>query len=131
MPCNYKQYPPNWKEIRARILSRANNKCEVCGVENGVTGYRLKDGSFISYAEAQGRYQYETDVPNLYSDYREIKIVLTIAHLDHDPENWQVKDERLQALCQKHHNAYDRDMRIANSKQTRNRKKGQMKLFNP
>ncbi len=33
MPCNYKLYPSNWKEIRERILKRAKNKCECCGLQ--------------------------------------------------------------------------------------------------
>lgn len=35
------------------------------------------------------------------------KIVLTIAHLDHDETNFGVSDERLQALCQRCHTRYD------------------------
>ena len=27
-------YPPNWKEIVARINERAKNRCELCGAEN-------------------------------------------------------------------------------------------------
>ena len=38
-----------------------------------------------------------------------IKIVLTIAHLDHDETNWDVKDERLAALCQRCHLRYDKN----------------------
>ena len=34
-----------------------------------------------------------------------IKIVLTIAHLDHTPEN--CADDNLRAWCQRHHLAYD------------------------
>jgi len=37
-----------------------------------------------------------------------IKIILTVAHLDHDPENWEVNSERLKALCQRCHLNYDR-----------------------
>jgi 5-methylcytosine-specific restriction endonuclease McrA len=74
MPIDYKKYPPNWKtEIRPRILKRAEHKCEFCGIENYAINPR---GS---------------------------KVVLTIAHLDHDPENWNVTDDRLKALCQKCH----------------------------
>ncbi len=74
MPCDYTIYPPNWKtEIRPRILNRANHKCEYCGIEN----YSINS--------------------------RGSKIILTIAHLDHDPENWKVKDNRLAALCQACH----------------------------
>lgn len=39
MPIDYKKYPKNWlSEIRPRVLKRADNKCEFCGVEN----YALK-----------------------------------------------------------------------------------------
>jgi len=34
---------------------------------------------------------------------------LTIAHLDHDRDNFDVFDERLAALCQKCHLNYDRN----------------------
>ena len=33
-PENRKRYPSNWKDIRNKILKRANNRCEFCGVEN-------------------------------------------------------------------------------------------------
>jgi hypothetical protein len=83
MPIDYRKYPENWKnEIRPRILKRANNCCEFCGVENGIMVFR--------------------DNIN-----RNVKIVLTIAHLDHDEENHNVKDERLAALCQLCHIRYD------------------------
>jgi hypothetical protein len=28
MPCNYKDYPPNWKAIRAAILERAAKRAQ-------------------------------------------------------------------------------------------------------
>ena len=58
MPCDYSEYPENWKEIRKEILARAGNQCELCGAENGKPHW--KTGS---------------------------KVVLTIAHLDQDKEN--------------------------------------------
>jgi len=33
-PCDYSRYPPDWKQRRERILARAGNRCEQCGVEN-------------------------------------------------------------------------------------------------
>ena len=39
-PENKARYPKNWKEIRAKILKRAKNRCEFCGVENHAEGYR-------------------------------------------------------------------------------------------
>jgi hypothetical protein len=34
MPIDYKKYPKDWKQIRQRILERADNKCECCGLKN-------------------------------------------------------------------------------------------------
>ena len=42
-PENRGRYPANWKEIRAAILKRADNKCEFCGIEN----YAVRDGSRV------------------------------------------------------------------------------------
>ncbi|MDO5329029.1 MAG: HNH endonuclease signature motif containing protein [Coriobacteriia bacterium] len=72
---NRHRYPKNWKQIRADILERAGNKCEFCGIENH---------SINSWGS---------------------KVVLTIAHLDHVPENCD--PENLRALCQRCHNKYD------------------------
>jgi nitrate reductase cytochrome c-type subunit len=89
MPINYNKYPPNWKtEIRPRILSRANNKCEFCGVKN----YSIREGK---------------------------RIILTVMHLDHDAENWDVKDSRLRAACQKCHLNFDRIERHERNKHDR------------
>jgi 5-methylcytosine-specific restriction endonuclease McrA len=75
LPENKKRYPKNWPEIRAAILQRAENKCEICGIAN----YSIRENGS--------------------------KVVLTIAHLDHTPEN--CAPENLKALCQKCHNTYD------------------------
>jgi hypothetical protein len=113
MPIDYKKYPPTWKtEIRPRILQRANNCCEVCGVEN-YSKVKRREGSVFEY---------------------EVKIVLTISHLDHDETNWDVKDERLKAMCQQCHLRYDakekyrRVMEYTN-KVLAERTKNQQKLF--
>lgn len=79
-PKNRDRYPKEWKQIRARILERAHNRCEFCGVENHTMRLNEKTG-------------------------KEARIVLTIAHLDHTPENSD--PENLRALCQKCHNTYD------------------------
>jgi hypothetical protein len=47
---------------------------------------------------------------------RPIRIILTIAHLDHDPENWDVSDDRLAALCQKCHLTHDAPMKAEKRK---------------
>ena len=105
MPIDYTEYPPDWKEIRARILLRADNACE--GSPNH-PDCRAKNGSKRDNGTT---------------------IVLTIAHLDHDKENFHVKDERLRAWCQRCHLMYDLPRHIENRKYGRNFRKDQTKLF--
>lgn len=112
-PENKKLYPTNWKGIRANILKRADNECEFCFVRNGAIGYRTSDGSFY---EASLSYDYD-----FYEDRKLIKIVLTIAHLDHDPTNNDPKN--LAALCQRCHNRYDSLHRKTNARKTRRDRK--------
>lgn len=76
-PENKHRYPEDWKEISEYIrFVRADNKCEVCGAEN----YKPH--------------------PKTYS-----KVVLTVAHLDHMPENCD--HDNLKAMCQRCHLRYD------------------------
>jgi 5-methylcytosine-specific restriction endonuclease McrA len=129
VPCNYADYPPDWKQIRDRILARAGNKCEQCGVPNLEHGSRDSTGKWWSSAE---QYQYaeanDGDLPAdlSYEASPLIKIVLTIAHVDHDTTN---NDEsNLRAWCQRCHNRHDAPYRAKNAAATRERKKGQCSL---
>jgi hypothetical protein len=115
-----KLYPKNWKEIRAAILERACNCCEECGVRNHAYGARDKDGDWHDANDIASMSCSTGEA--LWPEYpTEIKIVLTIAHLNHD-----VTDNRpanLKALCQKHHLALDKELHIANAKVTWQKKK--------
>ena len=112
MPIDYKKYPPNWKtEIVPRILDRADNHCECCGLKNHTIVYAVK-----YYMRHNGHYGFRTIWFRNHDDAgREClgrpiemkKVVLTIAHLDHDEENWDVADDRLAAWCQICHLRYD------------------------
>jgi 5-methylcytosine-specific restriction endonuclease McrA len=55
------------------------------------------------------------------------RIVLTIAHLDHDHNN--STDDNLAALCQRCHLTHDRHQHANNRKYGRNWKKYQLTLF--
>lgn len=117
MPIDYKKYPPNWKELRAEVLKRAKNKCEFCGVRNYATGFRDKDGNFHKVeGMALEAWDFEEKI---------IQIVLTVAHLDHDEENHNIKLDRLAALCQRCHLRYD----IGEKRQRRKNKKAIGDLF--
>ncbi len=139
MPINYRKYPPNWKEIRQRILTRADNKCEICkvpngeiicrGMYNGVPVWQDEDGKICSAdnGEVLG-YDYVGEVC-WRGQGKFIKVVLTVHHMDNDPTNWDVKDERLQALCQRDHFLQDADLHKKNSAETRRKRKGMQQLF--
>ena len=56
MPIDYSKYPANWKtEIVPRILKRANNRCEMCGLENKRIIYSV---SLYLRSNENGRYGY-------------------------------------------------------------------------
>lgn len=95
-PENKKRYPKNWKEIRQKVLERACNCCEFCGV------------------------------PNHYFKENGTRVVLTIAHLDHTPENNDMAN--LRALCQKCHLSYDAELHKANASHTRAMKEKTLSL---
>lgn len=111
MPIDYTKYPENWlSEIRPRIMLRANNCCENCGLEHGQIIFAIK-----LWIKENGRYQLrslwfrdkrDATRENEYT-VKEVKVVLTIAHLDHDETNHDVADDRLKALCQVCHLRYD------------------------
>lgn len=115
MPIDYSKYPPNWKtEIVPRILERADNKCEKCGLENYVEVYSvpLKINEGGRYKIKRFWLTADTDLERmrpyaLGGNVKTVKVVLTIAHLDHDETNHAVTDERLRAWCQYCHLNYD------------------------
>jgi hypothetical protein len=113
MPIDYKKYPKKWKtEIRDAILQRAKNCCEFCGVENYAIGYRDKNGFWNDIEMSFAGDVIAEDARDM--GYKVIKIVLTIAHLDHNVNNNDFSN--LKALCQRCHNRYDVGFRKANRK---------------
>lgn len=122
-PCDYRKYPPDWIARRRRILDRSGNRCECCGVENHAVGVRDKVGRWHSTDDLAGGSLYGDD-----TEYRLIRIVLTIAHLDHDEDNWSVADDRLQALCQRCHLALDLSRHMNKAALTRDRNRGQLRF---
>lgn len=135
-PENRGRYPKDWPAIRARILRRADHRCEFCGVHNAALGGRLK-GKWLKALPLGERWlglEWPTPGTTAWcsdgevSDrLRIIRIVLTIAHLDHTPEN--CKDDNLKALCQKCHLTYDAEMHAQNARVTRRAGKARGDLF--
>ena len=86
-PENRDRYPSDWSHISARIrFKRAGNRCE-CEGECGRHGFRCC---------AVNREPHPVTGS---------KVVLTVAHLDHTPEN--CTDDNLVAMCQRCHLSYD------------------------
>jgi len=141
MPIDYKNYPHNWKtQIRPDILARDENRCAFCQVPNGIAVFRGWYNSQEVYQNIEGQI-FDADTGNYIADgvvefvtplhgdpnQRAIKIVLTIAHIDHDVSNNDYGN--LKALCQRCHNRHDKEHRKANAEVTRNNKKGIQNLF--
>src|SRR4051794_6938538 len=107
-PENKARYPKDWPSISRRIRERAEGQCEC----EGACGLR-------HYVDEAGK-QHDL-VPELQMalcapsrclarngeahPVTKSIVVLTVAHLDHQPEN--VADENLKAWCQRCHNCYD------------------------
>lgn len=122
-PENRDRYPADWKAISARVRLEAGDMCEWCGVVNGrrIRRGTSRDGTLLYRYADQSAYENGYDardgsvVPDTNEDTCDytmaVRVVLTVAHLDHQPENCD--RENLRALCQRCHNAYDAPMRAA------------------
>lgn len=103
---NKGKYPPKkeWLSLRDRILKRADNRCE------GSPAYpRCKAVNGEEHPETGS------------------KVVLTIAHLDHDPRN--NRGDNLRALCQRCHLTHDAPHHARNAAATRRSRKASGDLF--
>ena len=101
MPMDRARYPDDWEKISLAIRERSGGCCEFCGAEAGQ--------------------------PHPMSGK---KVVLTVAHLDHNEANCDPAN--LRALCQRCHLRYDLQQHMANAALTRRRKRikaGQLSLW--
>lgn len=130
------RYPKNWREIRTGIVLRGNNRCEQCLAPNGEVIARHADGG--SYMlEAGDVFDAETGAHkglargSEYDAKSHVKVILTVAHLDHDESN--NAPDNLRSLCQLHHLRHDaRDnarRRSANARKAADDAAGQGSLF--
>lgn len=119
-PENRALYPKNWNEIRAQVRDRSGDRCEWpgCNLPNGITGIRFADGSFD--------YLRFTEEVSDHPGARWIKIVLTVAHLDHNPANCDLSN--LRHWCQYHHLRYDAPHHAQTRRATQERSAGQLRL---
>lgn len=150
MPFDKTKYPADWRAISWRIRQRDRQECKWCGVKNGQwvlrdakgepeliwnAGWRdPQDGHIqVWWENEEGDICSDTD-SYLSTERHPIKIVLTVAHIDHDSTH--NTDDNLAALCQQCHLRHDAKQHAANAKITRGQKQraahaqaGQIELF--
>jgi 5-methylcytosine-specific restriction endonuclease McrA len=98
-------YPPDWPQISRDRKAAAGWRCE---------------GS-PSYPDCRAEHGRPHPVTGS-------NVILTVAHLDHDPANNHPAN--LRAWCQRCHNTYDAPHRARNAWHTRAKNAGQLRLFN-
>lgn len=130
MPINKDDYPPDWEEIRKKIMIRAGGRedgdyrigavCEQCGVRNYSVVKRNHDREVV-WSEWYDSYAVARDMAKDYTkEFSErdhvrkfVVIVLTVAHWDnHNPLD--VRPGNLKAVCQQCHNEHDAPRRAIN-----------------
>jgi len=108
MPLEREKYVEDWEEISVWVrFERAGGRCE-----------------------GSPRYPYCRAVHGAPHPVTGNMVVLTVAHLDHDPGN--NAPENLRAMCQRCHLTYDAALHARHAAETRRRKAieaGQLELF--
>jgi hypothetical protein len=132
-------YGREWRTItRPRILARAQNRCEACLKPNDqvvltISGRNAAGEAFMLWRTggpvASGLpWNNQTGWPARIGDYiaalaapvmrrREVRVVLTVAHLNHT--SGDDRDENLRAWCQWCHLHYDRQVNQLAARNTR------------
>lgn len=133
-PENKARYPDNWKEVRKEILARAGSACEKCGAPNRALIARGAGKDEGTYMMLDGAVHCAETGKKLgvakgseYERSKVIEVVLTIAHLDHQPENCD--PENLRAWCQRCHLRYDKEHHAESARATRKSRLAMADLF--
>jgi hypothetical protein len=104
-PCQKARYPKDWRAISLSVRERAGWRCE------GSPGF---------YPDCRAAHGEPHPLTGS-------KVVLTVAHLDHAPEN--NNPSNLRAMCQRCHLTYDAKEHGKNARVTRFLKMGQPDLL--
>lgn len=126
-------YGPEWPALSLRVRAEAGNRCEQCKAPNGETIARGGDVDAGTYMVENGNVYSEADGSpqglargSEYDAKRFVRIVLTVAHLDHNPLNNERSN--LKAWCQRCHLRYDAKHHAKNARRTRVARSGQLAL---
>jgi hypothetical protein len=109
-PENRARYPADWKAISAGIRERAGDRCECLGeCGRGTHEGRCPNRQYgVAYGTGS-------------------RVVLTTAHLDHQPENCDPAN--LRSFCNGCHLHYDRQHHNETAAATRRARANTMELF--
>lgn len=142
-PENRARYPKDWPAISQAARERAGWRCQ----HEGCTAHQYAVGW---WRETMRGHEWVPEWPRdgvsigqTYADAREVAagiyhangesgprptiIVLTVAHLNHQPED--CRPENLAAMCQRHHLAYDQGHHRSTAYATRRARANTPELF--
>lgn len=125
---------PEWRAIRERIGQRSGWRCETCGAPHMTIVARGSYGSRDAYMivdtgevfDAETGLKMATMKLSAFGAYRVLKIVLTVAHLNHDETCNE--DGNLAHLCQRHHLRLDAKHHQRNAARARRNRGGQLDM---
>lgn len=125
---------PEWRAIRKRIGERSGWRCETCGAPHMTIVARGSYGGRDAYMiiDTGEVFDAETGLKmaamklSAFGAYRVLKIVLTVAHLNHDEGD--CRDANLAHLCQRHHLRLDAKLHQRNAARTRRNRGGQLDM---
>lgn len=133
------RYPSDWKAISARVRDEAGQKCEWCSAPNGELIRRgvTRDGQNVWRPVGASAYEdghcaitgkvVSDSSPDVVAYRDPIRVVLTVAHLNHQPED--CARANLRALCQRCHLTYDSKLHSANAAATAHKRRAIGDLF--
>lgn len=124
-----------WQAIRKRIGERSDWRCETCGAPHMTMiargTYRSRDAYMVLetckvFCAETGLHMATMRCTSEFASKKVLKIVLTVAHLDHDEAS--DADENLAHLCQRHHLRHDAKHHERNAARTRRSRGGQLDI---
>ncbi len=139
-PENRALYPKDWPSISLAARERAQWQCQHAGCKaRQYEVGRWDEAGWIALRDnlpgttyTQARQEAADLAFTMYGDGpsegnpKIIVIVLTVAHLDHDPRN--CAESNLAAMCQRHHLAYDQQHHNETAYATRMKARGNLEL---